>query len=201
VAALASAPLEDATPDRDEVQAWVTALPAKEKDDVLTGLVVDGDHGRVTALLRRFLEERAGGAGAVPVARRTVGELRRAAEAYAEERRRDEAEKRAREKARREREAAIAREKYLDGIAGREPALWAKVDTLVATKQPKSTLSREPPRRPPRPDARARAGFGSRLRRSPSRMLAAFIERLRKRGCDGDRPPAGTGQEVASPRP
>jgi len=49
-----------------------------------------------------------------------------------------EAEKRSQEAERRKHEAAIAREKRLDAIAGREPHLWTKVETLIATKQPKS---------------------------------------------------------------
>lgn len=64
-------------------------------------------------------------------------QLYRAADAYTEERKRIEAEKRAREKARRNREAAIARKKHLDGLVGRESKLWADIDTLIATKQPK----------------------------------------------------------------
>jgi len=44
----------------------------------------------------------------------------------------------ARQKARREREAAIAREKHLDGLAGTEPALWREVESLIAAKQPKA---------------------------------------------------------------
>jgi hypothetical protein len=43
-----------------------------------------------------------------------------------------------RAKARREREAATARGKHLEGLAGRESKQWSEVDTLVATKQPKS---------------------------------------------------------------
>lgn len=49
-----------------------------------------------------------------------------------------EAEKRAKDKARREREAAIARVKYLDSFVGREATLWTEVDGLIATKQPKN---------------------------------------------------------------
>jgi uncharacterized Zn finger protein len=43
----------------------------------------------------------------------------------------------AKEKTRRVREAAAARAKHLDKLAGTEPALWKRVDELVATKQPK----------------------------------------------------------------
>jgi hypothetical protein len=69
---------------------------------------------------------------------RTVGELLRAAGEQASERSRAAAARRAKEKARRDREAAIAREKHLDSLAGRESKLWGEVDTFVASKQPKS---------------------------------------------------------------
>jgi hypothetical protein len=37
----------------------------------------------------------------------------------------------------REQEAAIAREAYLDQLAGQESRLWAEAEALAATKQPK----------------------------------------------------------------
>ena len=137
VAAEASVPIGDTGLDRDEVRLWVGKLPAEEKDELITNLVVDTDHAQTAELLQRFLKERPGNGG--PAASdRTVGQLLRAAKAYTTERKRLEAEKLAKEKARREREAAIARETHLDGLVGREAELWTEVDGLVATKQPKS---------------------------------------------------------------
>jgi hypothetical protein len=140
VAAEASAPLDNSGPNREEIKAWVASLPSNEKDDVLAGLIVDGDQVLITELLHRFTRERDRSEGRqdAHAACRTVAELIRSAEEYADERRRIEAEKRAKEKSRREREAAMARAKYLDGIAGRQPKLWAEVDALIATKHPKS---------------------------------------------------------------
>ena len=138
VAARASAPQEDARPKHEEVRAWVAGLSTKDKDDVLTRLIVDRDQALIMELLQRFRQERAGRDAAEPVARRTVRELERAAEAYTEERRRIEAERCAEEKARAERDAAIAREKHLDEIAGHEPRLWAEAGALIATKHPQS---------------------------------------------------------------
>jgi hypothetical protein len=89
-------------------------------------------------LLQRFLKQRAAGDGGSTTTGRTVGQLLQAAEAYATERERIEAEKRAKDKARREREAAIAREKHLQSLVGRETELWAEIDELVATRQPKN---------------------------------------------------------------
>ena len=51
--------------------------------------------------------------------------------------RRQEAARQAAEHARREREAAVARAKYLDGLAGREEDLWRQVDALVEMKRAK----------------------------------------------------------------
>ena len=68
--------------------------------------------------------------------RRTVAELREAAERRAEERRRREAERAARERARQEREAAEARERHLASLARREAEAWREVEALIATKQP-----------------------------------------------------------------
>lgn len=138
VAADASSPLGDTRIDRDEVHAWVNKLATKEKDDLITSLVVDADHAKPAELLRRFLTQRATAGGGPATTGRTVGRLLQATEAYAAERERIEAEKRAREKARRDREAALAREKHLDSLVGRETKLWTEIDGLVATKQPKN---------------------------------------------------------------
>lgn len=137
VAAAASPPLRETTLDRQKVRAWVEALPGGEKDDLVTSLVLDADLTAVTELRLRFRKENAP-PNAMPSAdRRTVGELLAAASKHAEERRRREAQRRAAEEARREREAALAREKHLDGLVGRERSLWAEVARLVATKQPR----------------------------------------------------------------
>lgn len=94
--------------------------------------------------IRRFLEQRDGGSGEKAVettgetTRRTVDELFQAAEVDAEKRQRIAAEKRAEEKRRRDSEAAAARARYLDRIAGKEENLWTDIDSLISTKQPKS---------------------------------------------------------------
>ena len=138
VAAEASSPMGEVGIERKEVAAWIGQLPPREKDKILTSLVVDADQTQVTELLQRFVTEHSEGHGKPVTTGRTVGELLRAAEEHASERSRAEAERRAKEKARRDREAAIAREKHLDSLAGREGKLWGKVDAFVASKQPKS---------------------------------------------------------------
>ncbi len=54
----------------------------------------------------------------------------------AEARRQAEARKRAEDAECRKRQAAAARAKHLDEIAGREPEFWARIEGLIATKQP-----------------------------------------------------------------
>ena len=136
-AAGASAPLEEVQLSRDEVHAWVAALAAAEKDDLLTKLIVEEDLTLATELQQRFLKRQGRDDRQAPVPRRTAGELRRAAEARTEERQQAEARKRAEAAERRKREAALARAKHLDELAGQEPKLWTRIDALIATKQPK----------------------------------------------------------------
>ena len=138
VAASASAPLVDSEPTLDEIRAWLATLPASEKDDLLAQMITGAVSlaGEVVQRMRR--ERSARGGREVSFKRRTVAELLSAAEDAAAERRRLESERAATEKVRRERAAAAARAKYLEELAGMEPALWKRVGELVATKQPKS---------------------------------------------------------------
>jgi hypothetical protein len=135
VAAEASPPISDTSLDRDEVRVWVSKLPTREKDDLITNLIVNADHTRIAELQQRFLKAQAGNDCGVTTGR-TVGQLLRASETYKLERVRIEAERYAKEKARQERAAAIAREKYLDSLAGQENTLWTEIDKLIATRQP-----------------------------------------------------------------
>lgn len=137
VAAQSSPLLERSTLDREDVRGWIAKLPANEKDELLTKLLVDGDHVLGNEHFRRMLKERSiANIGASPP-RRSVGELLRAAEASATERRRIEAAKRAQENVRREHEIALAREKHLDSLASHQPQLLDTVESLIATKQPR----------------------------------------------------------------
>ncbi len=186
VAAEASPPIGDAGIDRDEVRAWVGQLASKEKDDFITRLVVDADHALIAELLQRFLKERSSGDSGPTTTGRTVGQLLIAAEAYTTERERIEAERRAKEEARRQREAAIARKKHLDSLAGREATLWTEVDGLVASKLQKNydlavTILVD------LRDLAARGttgDFGPRLEalRQAHAKKPSFMERLRKAG-------------------
>jgi hypothetical protein len=137
VAAQSSTQMERIEFNRKEVKEWVFRLPGKEKDELIASLIMDADHS-VGSMLQRFIRERPFPSVAAPPPPRMVGGLLEAAKAYSEERKRLEADKRAKEKAIREREAVLAREKHLDSLVGRESKLWAEVESLIATKQPKN---------------------------------------------------------------
>jgi hypothetical protein len=176
----------DTPVDPGAVRARVGTLSSREKDTVLADSMADADLAPITQLLKRFLEERAATHTIRSVGPRTVGELLEAAEALTSERRRIETEGRAREQVRREREAAVARETYLDSLVGREQERWSDVDTLAARRQPKN-YDQAVKILPDLRDlaARENAGdFGLRitaLRRAHEKK-SAFVARLRKAG-------------------
>ncbi len=119
-----------------EIKPWIVALPDPEKTDWLVRLAMGKESHLGSELLRRFRESRKilpQNSGEAP---RTVGDLLVAAEQLSQERWRREAEKAAAERVRREREEAEARDRYLEFVAKREPAIWREVDALIATKQP-----------------------------------------------------------------
>jgi hypothetical protein len=121
-----------------EVEHWVSNLPEAEKTSLLVRLIEGNEPHLRAELVRRYRESRTltSSKAKAAVKRRTVGELLKAAEQRAEERRRREAERAAQERARREQEAAEARERYLAALAQREAEAWREVDALIATKQP-----------------------------------------------------------------
>ncbi len=139
-AATVSPSLVRMEPEPAEIQEWLAKLPVAEKDDLLTRLIAGNDGALANELVQRMRREREGdqGAGEAVPKRRTVAELLSAGEQAAGERRRIAAEKAAKEKDQRERAAARARAKHLDQLVGKEPMLWAKVESLIAIKQPKS---------------------------------------------------------------
>ncbi len=122
----------------EERSSWIVSLPAREKDEILIQLM-QGEAARIGMELQsRFRRQRDTGQSIVEVKPRTVAELLSAAKAYGEARDREARKKAALAKARREQEAAAARERHLDSLKGSSDRLWATVDTLVATRLPKS---------------------------------------------------------------
>jgi hypothetical protein len=127
-------------PSRNELARWVKGLATADKDSyLLRFLTEEGDLPLRAEMSRRFREATTPKeSGPAPEAGcRTVAQLLAARDVLVEEKRRKAAGQAARERARREREQAEARSRYLDDLAGREPATWREVEELIATKRPK----------------------------------------------------------------
>jgi hypothetical protein len=143
IAALSSQGSVPQGPSSNELAAWVTALPDAEKDTVVLKLIQGESPHLGNELLRRFWEDRARVAVRSNQApsrrskRRTVAGLLEGRNTLAEDKRRQAAEIAAKEHERRVREAAVARARYLNSLAGREEELWREVETAISTKQPK----------------------------------------------------------------
>lgn len=138
VAARTSPSMEEPVSNPAAIRSWVARLPVEERDGFLSRLIAAEDGSFAQELLRRVLDEDVTGTsiGKEVMSGRTAGELLREADRAAEQRRLREAEKATRKRAEREQAAAMARTKYLDGIVGRESALWTEIESLIATRQP-----------------------------------------------------------------
>jgi hypothetical protein len=120
-----------------EIKTWISNLSSQEKDALLERLI-NGDNPHLAAELRhRTILENRSGEMLTKGSRRTAGEIVYRAQILADARKKKEASQRARERAKRQREHAERRKRYLESLAGRENLLWAKVDKLIATRQPK----------------------------------------------------------------
>jgi hypothetical protein len=124
IAAAASPSLAPA-PTEDDLQLWIAGLPPVEKDALLLQLA--GDAGKARGeLLRRFYQATTPQADSARPGERTVAELLAAAEERYQVRSQEEAERQAAERA-----------AYLDGLVGKEAALWREIDDLIETKRPR----------------------------------------------------------------
>jgi len=121
-----------------KLKIWIGGLPNSEKDTIIFRLINDNDPHIGNELLQRFRKTLSikDTKNSEKVSR-TVMKLLQKAEAYTKEKDRQIAEQKAKGKAHKEKEAAIAREKYLNGLAGKENEIWKKVDALILTKKPK----------------------------------------------------------------
>lgn len=121
-----------------KLKIWIGGLPNSEKDTIIFQLINDNDPHIGNELLQRFQKSLSiKDAKNNEKAPRTVMKLLQKAEAYTKEKNRHIAEQKAKEKVRKEKEEAIARGKYLNGLAERENEIWKKVDSLILTKKPK----------------------------------------------------------------
>ncbi|MBM9521239.1 hypothetical protein JWG39_15570 [Desulforhopalus vacuolatus] len=121
-----------------QLKIWIGGLPNSEKDNIIFRMINDNDPHIGNVLLQRFRKvQLIKGVKNDEKTPRTVMKLRQKAEACTKEKKRHIAEQKANEKARKEKDAAAAREKYLNDLAGRENEIWKKVDSLVLTKKPR----------------------------------------------------------------
>ena len=173
--------------DGDAIRLWVSALPEVEKTLLIVRLVGGGEAHLRAELVRRFHHAYASKNLAPRTRLRTVGELLKAADTCAEQRRRHEAESAARENARRARADAEVREQHLTALAKREAAAWREVDALIATKQAKKYDEAVALLHDLR-DVCARDGRQTNAAARVARLRAehakkpSFVERLRKAG-------------------
>ena len=138
-AAELSSELPEKRISRFRLEAWINAMPEKEKNTLLLELAGNGTAHAQTALLRRFVKDRNQAkqrSGLQNPPRRPIGQLLASAQLRATERKRREAEHQAAEQLRREQQEASARTKFLNKLAGREAQIWEQADTLIQTKQP-----------------------------------------------------------------
>jgi hypothetical protein len=123
--AAAASPSLAPTPTEDDLQLWIAGLPPVEKDALLLQLA--GDAGKARGeLLRRSYQATTPQADSARPGERTVAELLAAAEERYPVRSQEEAERQAAE-----------RSAYLDGLVGKEAALWREIDDLIETKRPR----------------------------------------------------------------
>jgi hypothetical protein len=123
--------------DPKALKNWISNLPVSEKDDILFRLVKAPSRHLGTELMHRFQQTGSATANSKTDNQlRSVKDLISRAEQYAKERKRRAAEKKARAQARKKRERALAREKYIESLAGREDHIWKKVAEFIDSKQP-----------------------------------------------------------------
>jgi hypothetical protein len=114
----------DAVPKR-ALSAWLSSLPAKEKDALLLRVMQGPEPLLGMELLRRFRESQPREPSVqVAKTRRTVGTLRAEAAVLEAEHSRRQAK-----------QAARARARELEALAAREEEVWREVESLFATRR------------------------------------------------------------------
>ncbi|MDZ7713376.1 MAG: hypothetical protein U5L06_09800 [Rhodovibrio sp.] len=129
VAVAAERDADDRPPSGEAARARLAALSEDEKTDFLLRLL-EGDPHVASALRARLRDDGASAA----VARRTVGELRRRAQARAAERARAAAEQREAERRRQAEAAERARQARLDAVRQRGADAWRDVEAEIARR-------------------------------------------------------------------
>jgi hypothetical protein len=129
-AAAASSPAIEETAG---LAAWVTTLPAREKDELLTRTAA-GEGGQVQSLLLRRFRTAGGSVPTVP--RRTVAELWEAADERREARVKAMEQRQRKKEARAAAAQAAAQTKRLNQLATRTEAAWEKAAEWIETRRP-----------------------------------------------------------------
>jgi hypothetical protein len=138
VAAQNSAHTKAEPADPAELSSWIASLPVQEKNELLFRLMT-GEEARIAMELQsRFQREHDRHQPTARLKPRTVADLLAAAKARREERQKEQERKAALAKESRQRLAELAREKHLESLKGRSETIWANVETLAASRQPKS---------------------------------------------------------------
>ncbi len=139
VAAAASASENKTPTDDKKLKSWIKNLPSNKKDEIIFRLINENDPHLGSELQQKFQNELSdkGTKKTDASEPRSIVDLLEKAEAFTKERQRRIAEQKAKEKARREREAAIAREIYLNDLDKQQEDIWKKIDALILTKKPK----------------------------------------------------------------
>jgi hypothetical protein len=117
-----------------DLSAWLAGLPASRKDSWLVRLAEGEGNAARIELLREFRQEQTKRRPTTPHAapRRTLGELR----AYQEEKERERRQEEQRRREAAQRKKAQERARYLDGLKGRQQALWRDVESAIKTTRP-----------------------------------------------------------------
>ncbi len=128
---------EDRKIDPTALKTFIHNLPESEKNEILIRLVEAPSPHVGIELRQRFQQAVSTKANSnMDEQLRSVEDLLSKAERFAAERKRRAAEQKARERARKKREKALARQQYLESLAGREDSIWKNVNDLIMTKQP-----------------------------------------------------------------
>ena len=123
--------------DAARLKEWVRALPTGSKDDILVRLARGGEPQLRGEMLRSYRKATAPArTPAIRTRGRTVGELLATAARRADARRREKAERASKRDEQRRQAEAAARAQYLEDLEKAEAAAWAKVDGLIAKRQP-----------------------------------------------------------------
>lgn len=123
--------------DPKDLRTWIHNLPASKKDDILFRLLDTPSPHLGAELFQQFQQTVSAKANSnIDTQLRSVLDLISRAETYAEERKRQAAEQKAKKQARKKREKALAREKYIESLVGREDSIWKKVADFIDSKQP-----------------------------------------------------------------